>query len=599
MLKTIRKLADLFSNAELWKLGGILGVTVVMALVEVTGIASIMPFMAVLADPGIVQENRWLSLVYGRLGFDSVAAFNFFLGVVVLFLLLFTIGLSAFTFWLMLHFSAGINYRLSVRLLENYLKAPYEFFLETNTAALSKNILAEVGSLSYGVLFPMMQVAAKAVVTLLIFALLFAVDPLLSMSVGVGLGGLYALIYSLMKRRLRALGVARLKANTERYKSVNEALGGIKDIKVLGREDKFLQRFSEPSYRFVRYVILNQLMGQMPKYALEAIAFGGMTLIVLYLMATSSGLDAALPVMSIFALAAYRLLPSLQMIFRSTTQIRFSLPVLETLHGELRVRSSATLDPRPAPPGTLSFEKEIALRDITYEYSAGDRPAVSNLNLAIPRNSTIAFVGPTGSGKTTTVDIIMGLLWPQRGCVAVDGVPVTPANVRAWQRKIGYVPQQIFLCDDTITRNIAFGIPDDEIDMDCVRRASDLAQLMEFIERLPDRFESMVGERGIRLSGGQMQRIGIARALYQGPEVLVFDEATSAIDSITETGVMDGIRELSEYTTIVIIAHRISTVQECDVIYMLESGRMVRSGTYDELVRCSEDFRQLAKVETF
>jgi len=438
--------------------------------------------------------------------------------------------------------------------------------------------------------------SAKLLLMILTLALLFAVDPVLAGSIFVGFGTVYALIYAAVRRKLFGLGAERLAANNARFQSVAEAFGGIKDLRVLGRELAYVARLAEPSWRLRRNNVVTQLLQQSPRFGLEAMAFGGMMLVIFYLMAKADSLQAALPVLSLFAMAAYRMLPALQQVFVNFTNIRYNTHLVDVLHREL-------MEPRASVPATkgedlapLPFEREIRFEQVSYSYPEADRPAVRDLTLEIPKNTTIAFVGATGAGKTTAVDVLMGLLKPDEGSLTVDGAVIGTGNVRAWQRNIGYVPQHIFLADDTIAGNIAFGLTTDRIDADRVARAAEMAHLMEFVASLPDGLRTRVGERGVKLSGGQLQRVGIARALYLDPQVLVFDEATSAIDSVTETAVMRSIRDLARRKTIVIIAHRISTVRECDRIHMMDHGRIVRSGTYDELARSSEDFRQLARV---
>lgn len=599
MIKNFSKVFALISRRErrqtYWLSVGIM----IMGLMEVAGVASIMPFMAVVSNPEVIHTNIYLSQFYDMLGFSSQNRFLFFLGTGVIVVLAVSNGFSALVTWLLLRFIYMQGHSLSQRLLNKYLNQPYVFFLNRNTADLNKNILMEVNRVIAGVLIPGMNVLTRVVVALSMLVLLIVVDPLLALIVALTLGGTYATVFRLLRKKLIRIGKASLKARSERFQVAGEAFGGIKDLKLLGRESVFLQRFSIPSHQFARYESTNNIVAQLPKYALETIAFGGILLIVLYLIGVKQNVSQVLPLVALYTFAGYRLMPALQRIFSGLTKIRYNLPALDMLYNDLFEQGAGsgvildvcdTISP-------LSFNDKIELCDVIYCYPNASAPAVNNLNLQIESKRIIGFVGLTGSGKTTAADVILGLLMPTSGQLIVDGVEITSANVRNWQKNLGYVPQSIYLTDDTITRNIAFGVPDDEIDYDAVEQAAQIANLHDFIMHdLPDGYQTIVGERGVRLSGGQRQRIGIARALYHDPKVLIFDEATSALDGITENAIMDAIHNLSRKKTIIMIAHRLTTVEECDVIYMLEKGEVIAHGTYSELMESSSQFRQMARV---
>lgn len=346
--------------------------------------------------------------------------------------------------------------------------------------------------------------------------------------------------------------------------------------------------------------VSSALVGEMPSFVMQAVVFGGMLLVVLYLIVTRGGLQEALPVISLYAVAGYRLLPTLQSAYKNLTTLRFNLPALESLHRDVREFEQNSTAGQPMDNGTPSNEpiklaNALELCDITFRYGGSDQPALRNLNLIVPACSTIALVGSTGSGKTTAVDVILGLLRPSEGRLLVDSLLITVHNMRAWQRSLGYVPQSIFLCDDSVAANIAFGISPAKVDRSAVERAGRIANLHEFVtNELPQGYETQIGERGVRLSGGQRQRIGIARALYHDPEVIIFDEATSALDNVTEQVVMDAVYQLGSRKTIILIAHRLSTVRTCDRIFVLDHGRIVDAGTYDELLASSKTFRAMA-----
>jgi ABC-type multidrug transport system fused ATPase/permease subunit len=343
------------------------------------------------------------------------------------------------------------------------------------------------------------------------------------------------------------------------------------------------------------------IVSSLPRYALEVIAFGGILLIVLYFLGAEQRSTQMVPLLAVYAFSGYRLLPALQGVFSGITTVRLNMAALDVLHRDL-TGDRNEVDPELVLAGTeglqpLPFNKELELRKVSFNYHGVEDHVLKGICLKITPNTTIGLVGPTGSGKTTTVDIILGLLAPTSGQLLADGMEISGDNLARWQRNLGYVPQNIFLCDDTITRNIAFGVPDSEIDMTAVVRAARIANLADFVENeLPKGYETEIGERGVRLSGGQRQRIGIARALYRDPAVLIMDEATSALDGVTEEAVMDAIRNLSRKKTIIMIAHRLTTVQDCDMIYLMEHGKIIDQNTYVELQKSSEWFKAAART---
>jgi len=364
----------------------------------------------------------------------------------------------------------------------------------------------------------------------------------------------------------------------------------------MGREDVFIQQFAELSKKVIDCYCSQFLIAQMPRYAFEATAFGGMMIIMIYMVVAKQDYQQIIPLVGLYALAAYRLMPALQQLFQDITTMRFSLSALDSIYEEFMQCAYKDRQPQTTIQ-PLPFSKSIEFHKLRFQYPKALKSVIEDFDMLIKANTTIGLVGGTGAGKTTIIDIFLGLLVPQQGSILVDGVKVDENNIRCWQRNLGYVPQHIYLCDDTVTRNIAFGMPDNEIDGQAVRAAARMANIHDFVEKeLPHGYETQVGERGIRLSGGQRQRIGIARALYHNPPVIVFDEATSALDGITEDTILEAIHCLASQKTILIIAHRLSTVKECDIIYFLDHGRIIDQGTYQELLTKNESFRKMAKV---
>ncbi len=601
MLNIYRKILDLLDARERRKALLLFGMMLVMGLLETIGVASVMPFISVVANPELVENNDYLRAVYIALGFNSTNAFLIFLGATAFVLVVGSLAFKALTHWAMARFVHMRNYTLSSRLLRGYLGRPYSFFLNRHSADLGKSVLSEVGQVIGGVLMPAMNLLSYSIVAIFLLTLVVAVDPVVAVVAVLVLGGTYGLIYVVLRRYINRLGTARVKANKERFQITQEALGGIKDVKVLGLENGYIREFGGPASRYARVSAISQIINELPKFALQGLIFGCMIVLLLVLLAAEGGdLANVLPLMTLYAIAGMRLMPALQRIYGALAKLRFGQPALETLHRDLveteQTGSTATERVRADIDEVLPLKESIVLDGIVYTYPQAEFSALNKLNLTIAARNTVGLVGSTGAGKTTTVDVILGLLEPQQGYLKIDGQPVSGEDICTWQRNIGYVPQSIFLTDDTVAANIAFGVPPKQIDQISVKRAAQVAELHDFIiKEMPHGYDTLVGERGVRLSGGQRQRIGIARALYHDPEVLVFDEATSALDNLTEKAVMDAVHKLGHKKTIIMIAHRLSTVRECDHIYMLNHGKLEAQGTYEELVNNNERFRAMAQ----
>jgi ATP-binding cassette subfamily C protein len=452
---------------------------------------------------------------------------------------------------------------------------------------------------------PALRGLAKGCVALAIIGFLVFVNPLVAFIVALVLGGAYSGIYLIVRQKLDTIGGRRVQANQGRYQSVSEVFGGIKEVKLRGKEEIFLEQFDRPAKEYALYRTLSKVINQAPRYILEMVAFGGIILIAVYLIFIQKNIQQVIPMLGLYAFAGYRLMPALQRAFKGLAKARFNKVALETLYEDLH-EEPKSLSGKVKVNGrrkqneseTLELHDRIEVKDVTFTYPEAEEPAIRDLSLTIPARSTVGFVGKTGSGKTTAVDILLGLLRPEEGSIWIDDVPLHQDNLRDWQDTVGYVPQHIYLADDTITNNIAFGVPEEQIDKGAVEEAMKRAQIYDFVtEELSEGAQTIVGERGIKLSGGQKQRIGIARALYHAPSVLVFDEATSALDQATESRVMKAIRDLSGEHTIILIAHRLSTVREVEKVFMLEGGHISYSGSYEELLEVSSSFREIAHKE--
>jgi len=575
-------------------------IMLVSALLEVAGIASVMPFLALVSSPETIQETEILGWLYQTLGFQSANRFLVFTGCVVLLILVFSNGIAALANWAVLRFTWMRSNALSRRLFATYLARPYSYFLTRNTSTLTRNMLGEANHVVGSVIMPVVRIVARGLLVVLIMALLVAVDPVVAFLIFLILGGAYGLIYWFLRRKLAAIGRERLDSNRERYRSCAEAFGNLKIVKLFSIEDHFVRCYGRHSFRFADSTARVAVIRMVPRYVLETVAFGGILIAVLCLLLAGRELTEMLPLLGVYALGGYRLLPALQSIFTSVASVRSGLASLEALEADLKTATDSPCDEtstRSATDAIPPLCRGVELRNVSYRYPATEEAAVREISLMIPAGASVALAGRTGSGKTTIVDLILGLLLPSAGEILVDGILLTEENVCSWRSCLGYVPQEIYLSDDTVARNIAFGSPDKAIDMEAVRQAAQIASIHDFIvSKLPAGYETPVGERGMRLSGGERQRIGIARALYRNPDVLVLDEATSALDSATEEAVYRALQEVSQSRTLIVIAHRLTTVQDCDVIYVLDGGGIVATGTYEELLASSAEFRSLAKT---
>jgi ABC-type multidrug transport system fused ATPase/permease subunit len=596
VIDTYRKLFDLLAPHERRRFYQLLGMIIVMGLVDMVGVASILPFLAVVANPEIAQTNQYLALLHDGLDFQSDRSFLIFLGALVFFAIILGLVFKTVTLLAIARFSHFRNHTIGSRLLRGYLGRPYVWFLDKRSADLGRTVLNEVNIVVGNALIPAMRILAQSVSLLFLAGLLFLVDPVVATSSVLVLGGSYMLIFLLVRRYLSRIGRRYTEANQTRFHIAHEVFGGIKDVKLLGLEEAYLDRFHPPSVQVAVSASFSQVISELPRYLLETIAFGGMILLILALLLAGNGsLSDILPVLGVFAFAGLRMFPAVQQIYHALSYLRYTGAALEIVHRDtMETRENLLRIPGAEVP-PLHVHRQIALADVHYAYPKAERAALQGLSLAIAANTTVGIVGGTGAGKTTAVDVMLGLLAPQAGQLRVDGEAITPANLRAWQNSVGYVAQQIFLIDDSVAANIAFGIAADAIDMAAVERAARVANLHDFVTgELPQGYQTAVGERGVRLSGGQRQRIGIARALYHDPDVLLLDEATSALDNLTERAVMEAVHNLGHQKTIIMIAHRLTTVKDCDMIFLLENGQLAAQGRYDDLLRDSEIFRRMA-----
>ena len=585
-MQTLKKFLFLFSSQERFHAGLLLIMIIIMALLDMIGVASILPFMTVLTNPDLIETNIFLKKLFKLSTFFGVKnnqEFIFSLGFLVFLLLIISLSFKTLTTYAQIRFVKMREYSIGKRLVEGYLNKPYSWFLFRNSSDLGKTILSEVQQLIDSGIKPLTELIAKGMVAIAIIVLLILADPKLAFIVGFSITGIYLVIFYFLRKFVSQIGQKRLLHNQLRFKLISEAFGATKEVKIGGLENTYVKSFSKSSRIYAQAQASAQVVSLLPRFILEAVAFGGVMLIILYFINLTGSFNSVLPIISLYVFAGYRLMPALQQIYASITQINFISSSLDRIYIDLKNFEAFETDHNK---GVITFNQNLSLKNISYNYPNSSRTALKDINLDIPAKSTVGVIGSTGSGKTTLVDIILGLLKSKEGSLEVDGNIINNQNLRSWQRTIGYVPQHIFLSDDTISSNIAFGLEPKDINKVLVEKASKIANLHNFvIDELPKKYETIIGERGIRLSGGQRQRIGIARALYNNPKVLILDEATSALDNQSEQAVMEAVDNLREDITIIIIAHRLNTVKNCDKIIVLEKGEIKNEGKFDELVK--------------
>lgn len=479
----------------------------------------------------------------------------------------------AFLTWRQTRFTYLVGAQLSQDLFAVYLRQPYTFHLQRNSAILLRNVYNEV-SVFMGAITAFMTMITESLVVFAICVMLIVIEPTSALMVIVVVGFAAGGFYHFTRGQIKRWGLARQYHEGLRIQHLQQGLGGVKDVILLGRETDFLEQYRIHNTKSARIVQMMITLKQMPRLWLELLAVGGLVAMVLVMLGQGREMGAILPVLGFFAVAVFRLMPSANRILGAVQGVRYDLPVINTLSEELNL----------GVPGREknnqiggAFRSVLELRSVTYKYETAVGPSIHDLSLTIGHGESVGFIGASGAGKSTLVDIVLGLLQPSSGTVYVDGKDIQE-SLRNWQDQIGYVPQTIYLTDDTLRRNVAFGLADEVIDERAIWKAIRAAQLEELVSELPEGLDTQVGERGIRLSGGQRQRIGIARALYHDPAVLVLDEATSSLDEKTEHGVMQAVQALHGAKTIIIVTHRLSTVEHVDRLYRMEKGRIVEEG---------------------
>jgi len=602
LIKTFKKVLALLSKKEKKQGFWILLMITLVAILDVIGVASIMPFLAVAGNPSVIESNSALLIIYqaySSFGSKDYGSFLIFLGISSFVF----VGLASifriFTIYLANKFIELRRHSIAMRLLSIYLGHDYEYFIKHNASEISKNILLEVDQIVSNVLRPFFGIVSYSLVILVICFLLFFINFKIAILTTVSFGAIYLVIYMFFRKKLRLYGNILRDTNKDRFKTINEIFGGIKYLKIENKETKYLNSFSKPSEDFSYVQSSYQTISSTPNYVVEVILYGALIFLSLFFIISSGegtsmeNLSMALPIIGVYAFSAYRLKPAFHHIFQGLSGLRYGKEILDSLYSTIKKAPMNNF--QELEHGEVNFLESLEIRNLGFSYPNSDKRILEGINFKVKKGASIGVVGVSGSGKTTLVDIILGLLKATEGEFLVDGQSINARKIRAWQKNVGYVPQDIFLLNASIAENIAF-FSNENINYSKVTEVCKLAGIHDFICTLEDKYEHLIGEKGINISGGQRQRIGIARALYRNPMLLAFDEATSALDSETEAIVMNAVESLSKTITTIVIAHRISTVRNCDKIIFLENGKMLAYDKYAKLITNSK-FKKIAGIK--
>jgi ABC-type multidrug transport system fused ATPase/permease subunit len=557
-------------------------VMVLTSFAEVASIGAVLPFLGILMAPEVIFQHSLAQPVVLMLGVTEPAQLLRPLTIVFILLALLSATMRVILLWAQTHLGFAIGADFGIEIYKKTLYQPYAVHVMRNSSEVIAGISIKVHSVVGAALLPILTIMSSGMILIAILLALVAIDPLVAMAALAGIGLPYGLIMFATKKRLKYNGELINLASNDVIKALQEGLGGIRDVLIDGSQKAYCKVYRDADLSLRRSQASIQIIGGSPRFIIEFLGLALIAIVAYALSGRDGGIATATPILGVLVAGAQRLLPVLQQLYSSWTAMRggrASLQdVLDLLDQPLPVYADA---PLPAP---MPYSRSIELSEISFRYSSNTPWVVQEVDLVLPKGGRIGLIGATGSGKSTLLDLIMGLLKPTKGTLAVDGVLLTEDNYRSWQAHIAHVPQAIFLSDATIAENIAFGVEPNKIDIARVRRAASQAQIATTIESWTDKYETSVGERGVRLSGGQRQRIGIARALYKQANVIVFDEATSALDSDTEMAVMEAIDYIDKDITILIVAHRLTTLKSCDRIVELANGRIIRSGSYDEMI---------------
>ena len=597
MFKKIKTLYHLLSHEQRGSLVYMQILIIFMAVTEVAGVLSIGPFMSLVNDPEQIYGDNFIATIYAFSGTTNAQDFIIISGIIVFVILTFAALMNIFTIWKVSMFSAHVGAELSNRLFIYFMEQPWLFHAEGNSSELTNKLIQESYRLTQLVILPFMHFNARFVTSTILLLALLIYNPIISIAAILIFTLAYYVLFLLARGRLNAYGKIQSEQQALRFKLMSEGFGGIKDTLILGRQKNFIEKFIMSSIKIANVRGRTETITLSPKFLMELLSFGGVIALIITLVISSNGeMSEVLSSLAIFALAGFKILPAIQVCYASLSVVRGNIASFEVLEEDLfnsAEFSAVSRWDKNQSNDLIPFKNTLTFKDISFSYPGTKKKALDKINLDIHPGQFIGLVGSSGSGKSTLADVFLGLLKPTSGEIIIDNEILSDLDLRQWQNNIGAVSQSIFLSDSSIKENIAFGLRHDEIIDEKVILATRIANLSDFIGTLPEGLKTNVGERGIQLSGGQRQRIGIARALYNNASILVFDEATSALDGLTEKKVMDAIYNLSGSKTIITIAHRLATIKKCDLIYLLDEGKIIDSGKYDDLKKRNSLFESM------
>jgi len=584
-MKKLKNILSLLTLAEKKNFVLLFFLIFITTVFDALGVVSIFPFLAILANQNLVNSNPILKYFYeasDAFGVTNIVQFLFFIGILSFLFFIFSITIRVITLYAQNRYIYMREYSIGKRLIESYLYQNYLWLLNRHSSEMSNNILTQVSEVVRNSIYPFIYMLANSLLIIILTIIIFIIDPVVALSLGLILGLSYGIIFYFSKNILDRIGVISLDANKKRFSLVNEAFSNLKELKLRGLEQFYIKDFSKFTEIYASKQSLAASLGVIPRFLIEALAFGGMISVIIFLIYRGEDFSKTIPFLALFAFTGYRLLPALQMTYISFTQLRFSEAALNILNNDLNNLPSSKVV--LSPVRNMTFEKSIRLDNISFSFPNQKIPTLNNINLSIPFFNMIGIIGATGSGKTTLVDLILGLIDPCKGTLSVDENIINDKNKKSWQNNIGYAPQQIYLSDVSIAANIAFGVDDKDIDYQAVEEAAKIACLHNFVsKKLPNGYNTIVGEKGSHLSGGERQRIGIARAFYNKPGIVVLDEATNALDKLTEQLIIENIDSLKYKKTLIIISHHLNCLKKCDTILLLEKGELKKNGKYEEI----------------
>ena len=606
MIKKIIEIFSFLDKSQQKKIIYLQLLILLTALMEVLSLFAIAPFVSIIVDFEVINREGYISNIYSYLGFESPRIFLFFFALFFLCILYISNLTHMLTIWLVTTNSVKMGTTLGTRMYSFYLNREWLFHVKNNSAQLINKIAQESDRITLGIILPTILMIAKLAVSLFIVTAMIIYNPLVALIVGVILGTCYFTIWTIIKTTIMKNGIIVTLAQEKRFKLMSEGFGGIKELLISGRQGFFSNLFRHKSDEWANAVGNNQALSQIPRFIIELIAFSIIVGFILFITSikNENNFISLLPVLSIYVLGGLKLLPAFQVIFTYLTSMKSNISAYDNIRQNLIDCKEEEINESILKKDTeilieMDLKKELRFQNVYFKYLDKEKKnnyVVSDLNFSIKKNQTTGIVGKSGSGKSTIIDLIVGLIPPDSGKIFIDDKNLMENNKHFWQKNISLVSQSIFLSDNTIRENIAFGIRSDKIDDDQVYEVLERSQLKEYVNQLPDGINTIIGEHGVQLSGGQRQRVGIARSLYSNSKLIIFDEATSSLDGLTEAAIIKSINDIQNAKTIVIVAHRLASVKKCHKIYFVDSGKIIDSGTYQELVDKNELFRQMVKI---